>query len=110
MNPLRTIVMTLALLATSQSFAWDGAVIGVVRSADVTDGPNYAFRIELQGSPQLCGNANTWAFVDSTTPNYNVYVAAILAAKAAGDTVTVYTNRDASTGYCRIGYIRTILP
>jgi hypothetical protein len=107
MNASRTIGLTLALLATSQAVAWDGTVTGVIRRADVTDGPNYAFRIELQGVPQLCGNANTWAFIDSTTANYNVYVASILAAKAAGDTVVVYSNRDATTGYCRIGYIST---
>ena len=104
---MKRIALTFALLATSPAFAWDGTVTGVIRGADVTDGPNYAFRIYLQGGPQMCGNANIWAFIDSTTPNYSTYVATILAARAAGDTVTVYSNRDASTGYCRIGYIST---
>ena len=109
MTTVRTIVATVALLISAHAFAWDGAVVGRIIGTDVTDGPNYAFRIDLQGAPALCGNANTWAFIDSTTPNYNAYVATILAAKAAGDTVTVYSNRDAGTGYCRIGYVRTIV-
>ena len=38
--------------------------------------------------------------------NYSVYVATLLAAKMAGAYVTVYTTRDAGTGYCKIGYVR----
>src|SRR5690349_24611336 len=45
-------------LSTSQTaLAWDGAVVGYVQGADVTDGPNYAFRIDLAGTPAMCGGA-----------------------------------------------------
>lgn len=40
------------------------------------------------------------------SPNYQTYVATLLAAKLAGAQVTVYTTKDAGTGYCRIGYVR----
>lgn len=40
------------------------------------------------------------------TKSYQTYVATLLAAKMAGAYVTVYTTRDAGTGYCRIGYVR----
>jgi hypothetical protein len=105
---LRSILVLAGLVSTAPALAWDGQVTGQIHGADVTDGPNYAFRIDLQGSPTLCGSSATWAYVDSNTPNYGAYVATILAAKATGDTVVVYTNRDAGTGYCRIGYVRTI--
>jgi hypothetical protein len=104
---IRSLFLLAGVLATSTALAWDGQVTGVIRGADVTDGPAYAFRIDLQGTPQLCGSTATWAYVDSTNPNYSAYVAAILAAKAAGEQVTVYTTRDSGTGYCKIGYIRT---
>ena len=107
----RKIVTTLAFavaLASSQAvLAWDGSVAGYIVGADVTDGPNYAFRIDLQGTPAMCGGTSTWAYVNSDNANYHVYVAALLAAKASGAHVTVYSSRDAGTGYCRIGYVRT---
>ncbi|WP_116810597.1 hypothetical protein [Steroidobacter cummioxidans] len=80
---------------------------GYLAGADVADGPSYAFRIDLQGSPAMCGGTATWAYINTDNPNYHVYVAALLAAKASGAHVTVYSTRDAGTGYCRIGYVRT---
>ncbi|MBM0105755.1 hypothetical protein JM946_13520 [Steroidobacter sp. S1-65] len=95
------------LLVMNAASAWDGAVTGVIAGADATDGPGYEFRIDLQGSPQLCGSGSvSWAYVNRESPNYQVYVATLLAAKMAGAQVTVYTTRDAGTGYCRIGYVR----
>ncbi len=55
----------------------------------------------------MCGGTATWAYINTDNPNYHVYVAALLAAKASGAHVTVYSTRDAGTGYCRIGYVRT---
>src|SRR5262245_48825225 len=89
---------------TTVTFAWDGIVSGRVSQVDVTDGGNYGFRIILQNLPALCGNANQWAYVDANSTNYSAYVATLLSAKALGDIVNVYSNRDPS-GYCRIGYI-----
>jgi hypothetical protein len=94
-------------LITSSAFAWDGTVNGLIGGADVTDGPGYEFRIDLQGSPALCGSGSpNWAYVNRESPNYQAYVAVLLAAKMAGAYVTVYTTRDAGSGYCRIGYVR----
>lgn len=86
--------------------AWDGAVNGKVIAVDVTGGSNYGFRIHLKGAPRLCGNDHTWAFINENDSNYNTYVSALLAAKAAQFNVTVYTNRvGGENGYCKIGYI-----
>jgi hypothetical protein len=96
-----------AILITNTASAWDGSVTGLIAGADVTDGVGYEFRIDLQGSPGLCGNGGAaWAYVNRDNPNYQAYVATLLAAKIAGAYVTVYTTRDAGSGYCRIGYVR----
>lgn len=91
----------------SSASAWDAATTGLIAGADVTDGPAYAFRIDLQGSPALCGaGSQSWAYVSHDNPNYQSYVGVLLAAKLSGAYVTVYTTRDAGSGYCRIGYVR----
>lgn len=54
----------------------------------------------------MCGGTSRWAYVSKSNDNYNVYVSALLTAKIAGAQVTVYSTRDAGTGYCRIGYVR----
>jgi hypothetical protein len=100
----KTIIAVLSLMASTAAWAWDGAVSGTINGIDVTDGA-YAFRIDLVGAPALCGNTNTWAFVDVNNPDYKTYVALLLSAHAAGRSVLVYTTREAS-GYCRIGYVR----
>lgn len=95
------------ILIMGTASAWDASVTGLIAGADVTDGPGYEFRIDLQGSPGLCGSGgSSWAYVNRESPNYQAYVATLLAAKLAGAYVTVYTTRDAGTGYCRIGYVR----
>ena len=105
-KPKMFALAAMTLIANS-AFAWDAAVSGLIAGADVTDGPGYAFRIDLQGSPGLCGTGGAaWAYLNSDQPNYQAYVATLLAAKLAGAYVTVYTTRDAGSGYCRIGYIR----
>lgn len=98
--------MLVGILLSANGFAWDGAVSGKVRTIDVTGGNNYGFRIALEGSPKLCGNENSWAFINVSDSNYQTYVAVLLAAKAAQFDVRVYTNRTSDeNGYCRIGYI-----
>jgi len=95
------------ILAANSASAWDAATTGLIAGADVTDGPAYAFRIDLVGSPALCGaGSQSWAYVNQDGPNYQSYVATLLAAKLSGSYVTVYTTRDAGSGYCRIGYVR----
>jgi hypothetical protein len=85
------------------TLAWDGIESGVLTTIDVTDGPAYAVRAYL---PQtLCGSVYNWGYLNFGDPNYSVYSAALMMAKATGATVTLYTNRDSGTGYCHIQYI-----
>jgi hypothetical protein len=94
-------------MALSPAYAWDGNAIGVPVRVDVTDGNVYGFRISLAGYPTLCGNTDTWAYINLADSNYNTYVATLLAAKAAGSTVQLYTSRDAGNR-CHIGYIAVL--
>ena len=57
----------------SPSYAWDGAVAGKIVGVDVTAGENYDLRIYLD-SGAMCGNANAWAYVNKSNPNYEAYV------------------------------------
>lgn len=100
----KTLASAMAILMPFEAFAWDGTITGSISNADVTDGPNYAFRVSLQGTPALCGNSNTWAYVNRDNINYGAYVAALLSAKVSGTPVTVYSMQD-ETGYCKIGYV-----
>lgn len=104
---VKTFLATWMLFSAGAALAWDGSTTGVIQNSDVTDGPAYAFRIELQGSPGLCGTGGaSWAYVNSDNPNYRTYVALLLSAQASGAPVQVFTTRDAATGYCKMGYVR----
>lgn len=109
MMSLKQRLICLAFLALSSPnvVAWDGMTTGHIRTIDVTGGNNYGFRVSLEGGPLLCGNSHTWAYINEADSNYQTYVAVLLAAKAAKQSVTLYTNRqnNASDGYCHIGYI-----
>jgi hypothetical protein len=93
-----------AILASQIAMAWDGVTTGTVGEIDVTTGTGYGFRITLKTPVAMCGNANQWAYLNSTDSNYSVYVAALMMAKAQGSTVTIYSWLD-SSAYCHIGYI-----
>lgn len=106
-DDLKSRSLLLALvIASPAALAWDGSVSGRIAQADVTSAGNLAFRVVLESSPAMCGNANAWAYVDTTDANYNAYVAVLLAAKAQNVLIHVYSNRDAQ-GYCKIGYVAT---
>jgi len=104
---VRIVVAICFTLLSSQVFSWDGSESGKIYQVDVTSGTNYGFRVSLSGAKKLCGNDHAWAYVNETDSNYNTYVAVLLAAKAAQQTVTLYTNRkdNSSAGYCHLGYI-----
>jgi hypothetical protein len=104
---MRMIAVIFFTLFSNQVFAWDGSEFGKIYQVDVTSGTNYEFRVSLNGAKRLRGNDHAWAYVNETDSNYNTYVAVLLAAKAAQQTVTLYTNRkdNSSTGYCHLGYI-----
>lgn len=103
----RLICLAFLALSSHNVVAWDGMTNGHIRTIDVTGGNNYGFRVSLEGGPPLCGNSHTWAYINETDSNYQTYVAVLLAAKAAKQSVTLYTNRqnNASDGFCHIGYI-----
>jgi hypothetical protein len=91
-------------VGASPAFAVDGTVTGAVSKLDMTEATNLAFRVYLSGSPAMCGNANTWAYVEVSDTNYQGYVSFVMSAWMANKTLTIYSNRDAS-GYCQIIYI-----
>lgn len=96
------------LVVTYSASAWDGIIVGKIASIDVTAGNNYGFRVSLEGSPAICGNAHTWAFLNETDSNYQTFVSVLLTAKVSKQNITLYTNRAGadSAGYCHIGYIQ----
>lgn len=104
----QAVLLSCLTATTLAANAWDGIVTGNIASIDVTGGNNYGFRVALEGTPALCGNAHTWAFVNESDSNYQTFVAVLLAAKAAKQNVTLFTNKTGNEpdGYCHIGYIR----
>ncbi|MEO9601261.1 hypothetical protein [Parasphingorhabdus sp.] len=85
--------------------AWDGTTTGKVTQIDITTpGPNYDFRVYLEGFPGLCTAGHTWAFINTGDTNYETIASALMLAYSTGKTVTIYTN-DSTSGYCKIGYV-----
>jgi hypothetical protein len=81
---IRSLALGLTFAATiliaNTASAWDGSVTGLIAGADVTDGVGHEFRIDLQGSSELCGSGGAaWAYVNRDNPNYQAYVATLLA-------------------------------
>jgi hypothetical protein len=96
-------LMALMLIGPRPAFAWDGVVSGTIVAVDVTGGNNYGFRVFVSGVTNMCGTGSNWAYLNESDSNYKTYVAAILAAKAQGNSVTVFST--VVSGYCQIGYI-----
>ena len=101
------IFVLLMLYVPTSTYAWDGTTLGTISHIEVTAGSNYAFRIALEDSPVLCGNDHTWAYVNESDSNYQIYVAALLSAYMAKKGVSIYTTKETSSGeeYCHIGHI-----
>ncbi len=83
--------------------AYDGSVAGKIAGINVAAGNNFGFRVSLSGSPILCTGGPAWAYLNDPDSNYKVFVAALLAAKSAGSSVTLWTAN--VSGYCHIEYI-----
>lgn len=96
-------LLALAVMLSMPASAWDGTVSGQINQIDVTAAEGQALRVYIAGVSSMCGNSVSWAYLNESDSNYKVYVAAALAAKAAGDPVIIYTTRDAA-GYCKLGY------
>ena len=97
------VVLALALFPL-HVFAWGGVTTGKIVEFHVTGAGNLPFRVFLEGSPVLCSGGMSEGYLDDTDPNYKVYVATLLMAKASNSAVTLYADVGAYSR-CRIGYI-----
>lgn len=102
------ICLLFILASAAEANPWHGSVYGKISVIEVTSGNNYGFRVVLEGTPKLCGNNHAWAYLNESDSNYQVFVSVLTAAKAAGQSVILYTTRqdNSAEGYCHIGYIR----
>ena len=100
------LILMLAVLPLGAK-AWDGKTSGTIQSIDVTAGENFGFRLVLKNSPTLCGNSNTWAYINESDSNSKTLISVLLAAKLAEKPVTIFTFRETASGkgYCHILYI-----
>ena len=98
-----TILTVLMLTGIRPALAWDGVASGTIAAVEITGGNNFGFRVFVSGVTNMCNTGSNWAYLNETDSNYKTYVAAILAAKAQGSSVTVYST--VASGYCQIGYI-----
>ena len=89
----------------ADSFTPSGTVGTIKILSGMNGAPgNYTFRVFLTGNPTLCGNTNTWAYVNASDVNYAAIVAGVLSAKASGYTISLGVTPD-SLGYCQIGTV-----
>ncbi len=89
--------------------AWDGAVTGKVIQIDIEpSGTNYGFRVYFHSLPTMCTAGPSWAYLNSTEPNYQAIASALMLAYSSGKSVIIYSNLEAGS-YCKIGYV-TLLP
>ncbi|HEX2951680.1 MAG TPA: hypothetical protein VHV83_19260 [Armatimonadota bacterium] len=97
-----------ALTFTSAALAWDGVASGNVSQLDtINESNNYELRVYLGGA-KMCNNTdstlNTWAYLNSSDPNYKGTLANLMLAYATGKTVTIFTMNDGGAG-CHIHYV-----
>jgi len=65
-------------------------VSGTIQEMYFSGESNFAVRVYLDGVTDPCGNGGSgFAFFNADASNYKVYVAALLAAKASGNRVTL---------------------
>jgi hypothetical protein len=97
----------LTFIASPVAHAWDGVATGVISKIDtVNETNNYELRVFF-GSTVMCNNTtptmNTWAYLNSSDPNYKTTVANLMLAFTTGKTVTIFTMNE---GYgCHIHYV-----
>ena len=89
------------------SAAFDGDQSGIPGQIDVFDNGPVGFRVYLPISGGMCtGSSDNWAFLtggSNPDPNYNIFVAAILTAKAQGLTIRLLTIAEGV--HCHIQYV-----
>jgi hypothetical protein len=107
MKFVKLLIMFTSAFISIRAIAWDGIIEGQIQGIDVAPGENYGFRVSLKNSPQMCGNAHAWAYLNESDSNYKTFVSVLLAAKMAEKTVTIFTTKETNSGnnYCHIGYV-----
>jgi hypothetical protein len=87
---LRTSLAVLACLLSLESSA--ATVSGTIESLYFSGKGNYAVRVVINGVTDPCGNGgSSFAFIDDSLgdSNYNVFVAALMLAKAQNSTINM---------------------
>jgi len=85
----RILVASALSLVAVNAFAVN-YVSGTIQEMYFSGEANFAVRVYLNGVTDPCGNGGSgFAFINADASNYKVYVAALLAAKASGNSVTL---------------------
>lgn len=98
------------LIAMTGSHAWDGTISGKINEVSGVGGSggapgNYDLRIVLTDVTEACGPGTpNWSYVNANDANYKGLMALLLMARAAANSVTLYTTKD-PRGFCQIGYV-----
>jgi hypothetical protein len=108
------LAMACGLLMLANAAHAANQVTGTVRTTQTVAGAagapgNGDFRVWLNNVPSICPGATdeTFAFINSTDPDFKAVVAAVTMAYAMGKQLTIYTvPGPISTGtYCQIGWV-----
>lgn len=110
-KPIKQALVAACLIAPALSVqAWDGVVTGLIMKTEGVAAPggapgNYDFRVRLDQNV-ICNSTidSSWAYINSSDPNYKGIMAMLLTAYSLGKPVTLLTNKG-PTGYCQIGHI-----
>jgi hypothetical protein len=97
-----------ATLTAPVAQGWDGIASGKISQIDtVNETNNYELRVFL-GDTKMCNHPepslNTWAYLNSSDPNYKATLANLMLAYAMGKSVVIFTMNDAGAG-CHIHYV-----
>jgi hypothetical protein len=99
-----TAALLLASMFPSHALPWGGVTTGRIAQLHISAAGNLPLRVYLEGAPVLCVNGMAEGYLDDADPNYKVYAAALMMAKATGATVTLYADVGLYNR-CRIGYV-----
>jgi hypothetical protein len=106
-------VIALMILGTLGTLpvAYGGQATGTVNSVNVNPGWGGVF-VQLnipttQVYEPACPEAN-WAFLPISSPYYGSFLASFLAARASGETITVYTDGCVAASYGSVPHISLV--
>ena len=100
-NFLLILAASVALFFSARALAWDGAVVGPILSTESWAQGGYDF-IASQGGGGHCGSgSSSFTYINQVDPNYKTVVAALLAARVTGATVTVFSTESVYRTPCQ---------